>query len=67
MNEFKKQLMAKMGDTTEQKNRVIKRVNDSLDSKPQKGKKFAWGYYVTFASFVGIFVIGLIFLPKLIE
>lgn len=65
MNEFKKQLMAKIGDMTEQKSRVIKRVNDALDSKPRKG--FAWGYYVTFATFVGIFVLGLIVLPNLLN
>ncbi|MFY3790442.1 DUF4652 domain-containing protein [Ureibacillus sp. MALMAid1270] len=67
MNEIKKQLLAKMGDTTEKKYSVIKRVNDSLDSKPQKVKKFAWGYYITFASFVGIFILGLIFLPNLLN
>lgn len=67
MNEIKKQLMAKIGDTTEKKYNVIKRVNESLDFKPQKGKKFAWSYYVTFASFVGIFILGLIFLPNLLN
>lgn len=67
MNEIKKQLMAKIGDTSEQKTRVIKRVNNALDSKSQKEKKFAWGYYVTFASFIGIFVVGLLLIPKLMN
>lgn len=67
MNEFKKQLLAKMGDTSEQKNRVIKRVKDSLNSEPIKVRKPAWNYYVTFASFIGIFIIGLIFLPNLLN
>ncbi|KGR73514.1 DUF4652 domain-containing protein [Ureibacillus manganicus] len=67
MNEIKKQLLAKMGDTSDQKNRVIRRVNEKVRSKPQKQKKIALGYYVTFASFIAIFVVGLLFIPKLMN
>lgn len=67
MNEIRKQLLSKIGDTSERKSRVIQHVNANKNPKNQKRNKSPWGYYVTFASFVGIFVIGLFLLPKLMN
>lgn len=63
MNEIKRQLLTKMGDTTEHVNRVKQQVNLKKSSQPIL-KKERWGYYGMLAAFIGLLAIGFNLLPS---
>ena len=58
MNEIKMQMLEKMGDLSKRKHKVMKGVNNTIKSKNHPEKRIPWSYYVTFASFVVILLVG---------
>lgn len=67
MNEIKKQLLTKMGDTSKRVHRVQQQVNLKKLKTPLKNKE-RWTYYGIFVAFIGLLAFSVYLLPyKLTE
>ena len=66
LNEIKKQLVDKIGDTTEQANRVQWQVNIKKSKKPVK-EKTQWVYYGTIIAFIGLLAFTIYLIPPVID
>ncbi|WP_277584592.1 DUF4652 domain-containing protein [Psychrobacillus antarcticus] len=62
MNEIKKQLLTKMGDTSERVHRVQRQVNLKKSNKPTVNKE-RWAYYGIFVTFIGLLAFSVYLLP----
>ena len=63
MNEIKRQLNARIGDTSERANRVQLQVNLKIN-QPQREKKVQWGYYAVIVAFIGVIVFTINLIPS---
>lgn len=62
MNEIKKQLLTKMGDTSERVHRIQQQVNLKKIKTPHKSKE-RWAYYGIFVAFIGLLAFSVYLLP----
>lgn len=62
MNEIKRQLNARIGDTSKRAISVQRKVNLKLN-QPHEVKQVQWGYYAVVASFIGVLLFSINFIP----